>query len=84
MQRPILAVARGARMASTAAPRSSSALGTSVYQLVFRRNAVYATAIFGAAVVIDSIYGSVMDNMWTGLNRGVRQRTRKSGARSDD
>jgi hypothetical protein len=78
MQRQLLAAparvaairaAAGARQASTA---SSSTVGSTVYNVLFRRNVTYATYIFGGAIVLEAVYGNVLEGTWAALNKGVR------------
>ena len=55
----------GARAAST-----SSSLGALAYQLVFKRNVVYVSAVFFGAIVFDAVFGSVMKGAWRSMNHG--------------
>lgn len=57
-----------ARAASTAA--SGQSVGALAYQLVFKRNVVYLSSIFVAAIAFDAVYGSAMKGLWASWNHG--------------
>jgi hypothetical protein len=79
----LVAVAPARSMAATAAApaaKSGGGLGSTVYQLVFRRNITYATYIFGAAIVLEVVYGSTLDGIWNAMNKGVRGAQRRAAA----
>ncbi len=54
-----------ARSAST-----TSSIGTLAYQLVFKRNVVYVSAVFFGAICFDAMFGPVMKGIWRSLNYG--------------
>lgn len=63
---PLRAGARA--FAAGAAPTSFAG---NVYQVVFKRNVTYATYIFGGAIVLEALTGTVLDGFWGAMNRGV-------------
>ena len=74
---------RGARAASHGAPHgaphSSPLAGSSaakaLYKGIFARNSTYLLYVLIGAIVLDSVYGSVLDSFWSSMNAGVRQRS---------
>ncbi len=69
MQRQLLAAP--SRVLRVAGTRQASTVGSVAYNTLFRRNATYATYIFGGAIILEAVYGNVLEGMWATVNKGV-------------
>ncbi|KJE95794.1 hypothetical protein CAOG_06209 [Capsaspora owczarzaki ATCC 30864] len=45
-------------------------LGSSIYQLAFKRNSVYITGIITGAFIFEKVFDSSMDGLFAKLNEG--------------
>lgn len=61
----------GSRAASSASASAGGSLAGTVYQLIFKRNVTYVSYILGGAIVLEVVYGTVLDGVWKGVNKGV-------------
>ncbi len=75
------AVSHGAPAAPRAAPLAGNAAAAGLYKVVFAKNGTYLLYVLVGAVVLDTVYGTVLDGLWSSANRGVRARGRRARAR---
>ena len=81
---------RPAAASASAASPATGGVANLLGKTLFRGNVTYLSYIFGGAVVLELVYGTVLDGLWNGLNRGVSaaaelvRRVRASAAADDD
>lgn len=73
------ATSAGSRAASAASSPGASSIGGLAYNLVFRRNVTYVSYVLVGAIVLEGVYGTVTDGLWSSMNKGVGARARGGG-----
>jgi len=70
-RRSMMITPRRTMASTTTSGNSGNGISSAAYNLVFRRNITYATYIFGGALIMELTFGSIMDNIWNTMNKGV-------------
>ena len=61
--------------APSASSASSSGVASLLGKTIFRGNLTYVTYILGGCIILEGIYGTVLDGFWNSVNHGRTYKT---------
>jgi hypothetical protein len=74
MQRSLVAASRVAAQVGASSRRSASSSGrsalASAYSVIGASNVTYVTYIVGGVIVLEAVYGTITDGIWSSMNKG--------------